>query len=603
MTLRLALRARSGQALRPVLRARSEQACAALVLLTLCAAPAAAQQILIDRGVRAGGLWCFPLATDPRTFVYLPSEARLAKDDKGGPQFSFVRYAVNDAATESAASITAAGGGGVLHFVVLIETPQRAIDAAQQELRRATSDDEVRLRGPVVFSGGRYALVSSVLNPSTATPERKLLATGRAPVLEHNGVAFSFDLKPAEATLLLRSLEMATPDVSIVFDMTFTGLTDAYDADLTVDWAEVSKHQSFKAGGSVYFVSADVEATFADLRRDNAVRLRTSGTDAASEALIGTAYNKLLDLLFRPVEPAGAPAETRGGILDAIGALVSGKGPLGARARFGFGLNVAYQVKDLRTSGTTTLTLNHQSTVERHASIAFNIGDLHRRYGNDPNYFRAVNLADPTFQQREIHVGIDGAVLPEFEKAINGVTLTLRKQHQNGQETVRELVLDRAAIAKAPSGFRLIYGWNGDNDRNAWLEYDYRTRWSFKGGGAYETPWTRSSAPMIDLFTPYERRAIQIVGNRETLLKQRVRAVVVQVDYAFFGERRRHQVVLRPDQAGADPSLEATLPLGAFQYDYLVTWQLEGSRRVTSQGRDSTGLVFVDELPEGGTES
>ena len=574
----------------------------AFVLLTLCAAPAAAQQILIDRGVRAAGLWCFPLATDQRTFVYLPSEARLARDDRGGPQFSFVRYATNDATTDGASSITASGGGGVLHFLVLIETPQRAIDAAQQELRRVTSDDEVRLRGPLVFSGGRYALVSSVLNPSTASPERKLLATGRAPVLEHNGIAFSFDLAPAEATLLLRSLEMATPDVSIVFDMAFSGLTDAYDADLTVDWAEVHKHQSFKAGGSVYFVGADVEATFSALRRDNAVKLRTSGTDARSEALIDSAYNKLLDLLFRPVEPANAP-EARGGILDALNGLLSGKGPLGARARFGFGLNVAYQVKDLRTSGTTTLSLNHRSTVERHTSITFNIGDLHRRHGNDPNYFRAVNLADPTFQQREIHVGIDGAVMPEFEKAINGVTLTLRKQHQNGQETVRELVLDRAAMAKASAGFRLVYGWNGDGDRNAWLDYDYRTRWSFKGGGTYETAWTRTNAPMIDLFTPYERRAIQIVGSRDALQKHRVRAVVVQIDYAFFGERRRHQLIVRPDQPGAEATLEATLPLGEFQYEYVVTWQLEGSRRVTRQGRDSTGLLFVDELPEGGTES
>ena len=32
-------------------------------------------------------------------------------------------------------------------------------------------------------------------------------------------------------------------------------------------------------------------------------------------------------------------------------------------------------------------------------------------------------------------------------------------------------------------------------------------------------------------------------------------------------------------------------------YDYAITWQLEGSRRLTSQGRDSSGVVFVDELP------
>jgi hypothetical protein len=66
-----------------------------LLVVSLSAAPAVAQQILVDRGVRAGGLWCFPLASDPQTFVYVPSDARLAADDAGRPQFSFVRYATN----------------------------------------------------------------------------------------------------------------------------------------------------------------------------------------------------------------------------------------------------------------------------------------------------------------------------------------------------------------------------------------------------------------------------------------------------------------------------------------------------------------------------
>jgi hypothetical protein len=572
----------------------------AVALFVCLAAPASAQQILIDRGMRAGTLWCFPLATEPNTYVYLPSDASLARDDAGRPQFSFVRYATNDEGTAGSASITQAGGGGVLHFLVLMETPERAVETAQQELRRILGNAEVKLRGSLVFSDGRYALVSSILNPSTATPERKLLATGRAPVLEGNRIAFSFDLKPTEATLLIRSLEMRTPDVSIVFDMTFTGLSEAYDAELTIDWSEVRRHQSFGAGGSVYFVSADVEAAFDDLRRTNAIKLRSNGTDATMEGLLNTVYNKLLELMFRPVEPEKAPERTRGSILDALSALSSAKGPFGSARRFGFGLDVAYQLKDLRTTGSSTLSFNHRSTVERHSFVTFNIGDLHRRYGNDANYFRAVNLADPTFQQREIHVGIDGAVLPEFEKFINGVTLTLRKQQQNGQETVRELVLDRQTVAKAPSGFRLVYGWNGDHDRTAWLNYDYRTRWSFKGGGSFETPWTASNAPMIDLFAPYERRTIQIVGSRETLQKQQVRAVVVQVEYGFFGERRRHQVVVRPDQPAAEFAVEATLPLGQFDYDYAVTWQLDGSRRVTSQGRDAAGVVFVDELPKGG---
>ena len=78
-------------------------------------------------------------------------------------------------------------------------------------------------------------------------------------------------------------MQMRTPDISIVFDMTFTGLNEAYDADLTINWSEVRNSQSFGAGGSVYFVGADVELAFDELRRNNAIKLRSSGSDAAME--------------------------------------------------------------------------------------------------------------------------------------------------------------------------------------------------------------------------------------------------------------------------------------------------------------------------------
>jgi hypothetical protein len=569
-----------------------------LGIFVVAFAPSAvlAQQIQIDRGTRAANLWCFPLAAQPKTYVYLPSSARLATDDNGRPQFSFVRYSlIAQSAADRQKSITAAGGGGILHFLVTIETPAASVAAAQVALREALGDNDVTLRGPIVFADGRYALVSSVVNGS---PERTLLATGRAPVVEGNRLAFSFELSPERATLLRKSMEMKTPDVSIVFDMTFTGLNEAYDADLTIDWSEVSKTKSFAAGGSIYYVGADIKAAFDDMRRSNAIRLRSSGNDAAMEGLLDTVYAKLLELMFRPVEPEQVPAAKNGGLLDALNALIDNPGALGSRRTTGFGLNVAYQLKELRSSGRSTLNFNHRATVERHSFITFNIGDFYQRYGRDAAYFRDVSLEDPTYLQREIHVAVDGAVLPEFERYINGVTITLRKQHQNGRETLRELVLDRQTVAKGLTGLRMVYGWDGDDDRAAWLLYDYRTRWSFRGGGAYETEWTRASGPLIDLFTPYERRSVQIVGDREALKNRRVRAVTVDVEYPFFGDRRRQSVIVRPDTTGEDPRIDITLPLGEQEYDFVITWQLEGHRRLSSRGKGRSGLLFIDEVPE-----
>lgn len=570
-----------------------------------------AQQILLDQGVRAAGLWCFPSFANPREYVYLPSSARLATDDSGHPQFSFVRYVTvaakpvvagpgTDTAGSDAHTITDAEGGGILHFLVLLDTPQTMVDEAQAELRKRLKDKEVVLRGPIIFQDGRYALVSSILNPASATPERKLLATGRAPVLEGNRLALSFDLKPQESTLLLQSFRMNTPDVSLVFDMSLQGLSEAYDADLLINWSEVHDSKAFGAGGSVYFISADVKAAFDELQRTNAIQLRSRGSDEAMEGLLNTVYSKLLDLLFRPVEPEKVPPDKQGGLMQAVNALINPDGgALSSRNTTGFGAYVGYQLKEMKSSGTSTLNFNHRAAVERHSFITFNIGEFYKQFGKDENYFRDVNLADPMFLQRDVHVKLDGALLPDFDRYINTVTVTMRKEHQNGQQTLREVVLNRQSVADSAGELRLPYGWNGDQDRQAWLQYDYRTRWSFKGGGFYETEWKRVDAPMIDVFVPYERRVVQFVGNNADLIRRGVRAVVVQVEYPFFSETRRHQVVVRPDKATEEPQLQITLPLGQFDYAYTITWQLTNGRRVTARRRDSTGLVFLDELPDG----
>jgi hypothetical protein len=586
----------------------------AAALALAAPAPAAAQQVLMDRGLRAAGLWCFPLASDSLQYVYLPSSARLAQDDNGRPQFSFVRYVVT-APGDSArsASITEARGGGILHFLVMLDTPQSLIDDAQKALRQKYKKDEISVRGPMIFSDGRYTLVSSVIKggPGVAIAsadggsadggggkaERTVIATGRAPVLEGNRLALSFDLDPEHASLLLQSFQMNTPDVSLVFDMTFSGLSEAYDADLTIDWSEVKHSQAFKAGGTVYFVSADVELGLDELMKNHAIKLRSSGSDASMEGLLNTVYSKLLELMFRPVEPERVPAEQGGGLMQALSQLGNANGPMGARKTVGFGASVGYQLKDMRTEGKSQLSFNHRSSVERHSFVTFNIGDFHRRYGKDDRYFRAVNLGDPTFQQREVHVAVDAALIPDFERYVNTVTVTLRKDHQNGEQTLREVVLDRASVKKGVDDLRMIYGWNGDQDRMAWLDYQFRTRWSFKGGGTFETDWTRTSAPMIDLFAPYEHRTVQLVGDRGVLKTRGVRAVIVQLDYPFFGERRRPQMVVRPEETIEEKQVEITLPLGQPEYDYVVTWQMEGNKRLTEKRRDSSGLVFVDELP------
>lgn len=580
------------------MHAARKLAIVALLGIILTGLPQArAQTVEIERGTLAAGLWCFPILNRPDEWVYVPARAGLVTDDAGRPKFSFVRYAfARDAHGSGGASITQAEGGGIVHFLVRYETPDDQVAAARSELRERLDNDEIRLAGPIVFDSGRYTLVSSILTED-GDQRPQLLASGSAPVLEGNQLALSFHLEPEKAMLLMESFRMDTPDISIVFDLEFAGITDAYEAEVVVDWSQVRESHAFSAGGSIYFVSAEVEAEIDRLVRNNAIRMVSAGEDAAMEALIGRIYERLLELMFNPVAPERVPPDERGGLTDAIGALVGQGGLLSSGNTTGFGAHVGYRMKDLRWEGQTVLDFNHRARVRRNAYITFNIGDLYRRYGDDPAFFRAVNPADPTFDQREIHLTVDGELASEFEQLINSASVTLRKRHAGGDITIEERVINAASVQSDTSPAPLVYGWRDDTDRLAWLEYEYRTHWHFRGGGTYVSDWTRSDAAMIQLYAPFQRQRVQLVNTGLDLSALGVRAVVVNLDYPFFGTLRREQMVVRGDQPGMENAVEITLPRDVFDYDYRITWIMADGNRPQLEKRDSSGLIFLDPPP------
>lgn len=555
-----------------------------------------AQQIQIDRGIRAAGLWCFPLLNDSLSYLYLPNQAFLSRDGDGRPQFSLMRYVDNrPPVSGNASTITEAAGGAILHFLVEYNTPRDTVEAAQRYLRELFGTEEIKVKGPVIFEKGSYSLISSVLTPS-GQRTASMLALGSAPVLEGSKIALSFELTPQKSKILLESFQMSTPDISLSFDFSFTGLTDAYQAELLIDWSEVHQSQAFQAGGSVYFISADVQASFDKLRRDNAIRLVTSGEDTNMDALLNTVYDKLLNLLFSPVKPENVPEDKRGGLMDALSSLTGSKGLLGSRKTTGFGIHAGFQLKDMRSEGTSRLNFNSRSVVSRHHYIVFNIGDIYQRYGNDQNHFRTVNIFDPDFSQREVHVSVDGSLEPEFTSFINSVTVTLRKKHESGDETIKELFVDKNTLADAPGPLVMVYGSLKDTDRLKWLDYDYKSIWQFKRGGSYTTGWNTQSASMINLFAPYERRVIEVIGDNEVLLKNNIRSVIVELNYMFFGEIRKSRLVIMANEPLRDKFFEITQPLNDYTYEYTVKWIKQDGQQISKNYSDSSGIIFIDNL-------
>jgi hypothetical protein len=566
-----------------------------IISFLLLSAGAGAQMPLLDRGVQVEGLWCFPLHGDTLRYVYLPAEAALATTEDGTPQFSYMRYIMPTiTGSSSAGTIDEADGGAILNFLVLYNTSSATVDAAEKALRKRLKNDSLRIRGPLVFQNGRYSLVSSIISGDSLVQKKQMLAAGNAPVLENSRVALSFGLGRQTSQILTENFKMRTPDISLVFDMEFTALTEDYDAELEIDWTEVKKSQGINAGGSLYYVSADIKLAFDEMFKSQAIKLKVNGNNASMEALLTTVYEKLLNMLFAPVQPEQLPERQQNDLMGALSQMVGEGGALSSGNTTGFGLNVGYQLKEMKSTGKSRLLFKGRSTVQRHHYITFNIGNLFARYGSDKTHFDVKPMSAGPFQRRSIVVGIDGDLEKEFDRIINSVTVILNKDHLDGSRT-EQLLLINKDFAKNNHQPAMVYGHRADTAN--WLQYKQRTIWQFRGGAAYESDWKTQDAAMINLYIPFKRKSIVLEGDMQALKQHGVRAISVQITYPFFSQQKQERITVGINDQLNQKSFEITLPNDHDEVEYTITWIKTNGDTVQKKSKDKIGIIFIDEMP------
>ncbi len=567
----------------------------------LLAAPAKAE-LLVDRGQQVAGLWVFPEQDDPSRFKYLPEKARVSTNDDNEPLFSFTFFVDEQpAAVEDGPairSISEASGGGILHVLLEYGTAPEVIAAAQTELRQLLEDDEAVIVGPVALDSGTFSVISSVLT-SDGARSATMLAQRPAPVFEGQRIALSYELSPRLANILIATMKTDTPDLTVTFDLLFHGLSDTYDAYMEVDWEKTA--ESLQAGGGIdiYVVSLEAEAAIEKAVTDGAIRLVVNGDDSAMESIVQLAYEKALEMIYSPIEFDQIPDDEKGGMMDALGVMLDNQLGSAAGSALGFGLSASYRMKDLRSEGVSRLSFSKAATVKRTAMLSVNLGDLYQRYGNDERFVRIESTGDCAFEQRRVFVLVDGALRPEFGTFVNYVGVTLRKSHDSGEPTIRQLIVDASNADVGDTLGPLTYNSNGDDCDEDWLKFDYQTDWNFLGGGSYTAPWTTTGMPSIGLDAPYHRQEIFVEGDLSSLAAADVRAVVVEVTSDFFGERKSQRRTFRPGSTtGPIEPFLLVQPEGHYEYDYQVTWLMSGGVHRRAAGRDDLSFIFVDEVPE-----
>lgn len=279
-------------------------ALAIVLALVWSAAPASAQQILIDKPVKAGELNLFPDLNNENNYYYVADKVRLATDANGTPQFSFLRYVDNVRTAADQPGAREGDGGGIVQALVTLGVTPEQLDAARRELQRIKPG--ATIQGPVVFKSGRFGLVSSFAD-TKGELTKQVVGLGNAPLLDGEKAAISIQLTKLGAKILWESFNTAAPDVSFHFEMDMSGFRSPKRATIDADWSKIYEHKAFGAGVATNFLAAEVKGAYDDLRTSNAIKITQVGEDASMDALISTTYKMLQDRMFEPLGGTGTP--------------------------------------------------------------------------------------------------------------------------------------------------------------------------------------------------------------------------------------------------------------------------------------------------------
>lgn len=574
-----------------------------LILTLVSCSYTQAQDILLDHPIRCGQLQCFPSAQDSNVYYYLPSNPHVALNEENKHEFSFTRYVKTQTSDSGEGGIVDADGGGIVHFLVDYTVSDKQLARAIESLQE--DNDEASLRGPVIFESGSFALVSSFAKDEDKPNEltKQVIGVGRAPLIEGLKAAVSMHLTKQGSQLLWRSFQMDTPDISLVFEMTFSGLNDPANAVITADWKKLQDMADVSIGGDIGYMGIGVGFDYSNFWQSandsGAITIDYKGDPDKLDAIIDRTYTKLHEMMFEPIEVIDPSADENDPLagLSALADTLGSSGAANYNAPWEVKINGGYKRRKLTHKGLYTFTFNQQSKGTLTTAMAGNIGSLYRIYGDDPGVFRTINLSDNEYKTREISVSLDAKDEKEFTKYINYVNVTIKKSHGSGNETVAETVIKRSNYAQGRPQV-LSYNWEDESDVESWMQYDYKIDWSFIGGAQHSSGWQSGNSAAIALTPPYQYREFKFVASPNIVSDQKIRNITVRVAHDFFGTRKTDVFSLGPvDERYKEEKIFA-VPPGTEMIDYTITWRMQ-DKTVLSSGKQTTdeAVIFCDELP------
>ncbi|NNJ89455.1 MAG: hypothetical protein HKP53_08625 [Eudoraea sp.] len=667
-----------------------------IISFLLCLCPfvkVQSQAIVLDKLVKAGDLTVFPSIYNENEYYYLSDQVRLAKDENGKPEFSFLRWVENESTDESEESYkdTEGAGGGIVTALVELRVTEEQRQNAEQELRRVNSRGKIM--GPVMYRGGTVALVSA-FNAENEEFSQQVLGLGPAPVLDGQKASVSIQLTKKGSKILWESFKTNTPNVVFKFNMEIEGYNSPISAKINFEWEKIYEHQNFQAGIATPVLAAEVDVAVSDMINNNTIRITEIGEDEDFDDIRTTVMEIIRTEMFESQENSSTPSlssltssnSSRPSMLDRATNLLNTQRQDYQRERSRrdtqrerdrryaererernnssngsntgstedsesdsdsdsdeaedsseddnsdveprageavrraspqdepstvppyqptadnsnesepqaptIAIAASYSFKKIKKSGTFNLSL--EKSLLRNQVINFDEG-IGRIKCND--CFRMINMDDPLYKQREILAFVDGANATDFGEYVNFVNVLLKKKHENGEITQREIRIDRKNFNQGNNFKFDPYGWKGDKNRSKWLEYDYKTTWSFFGGHEVSTPWTKREAGSISLSPPFQKKDIYIETDDSLIDEYNLRFAEVKI-YYNQGEKEKIERV-RIDFSKEDIAKRVSIvQLGdGLDYQYEVKWFIKGEEPLLEEKKSASDeTIYLSDL-------
>lgn len=527
---------------------------------------------------------CFPVATanpahTSKNYYYLPTNPHVAKHPDGTPKFSMVRF-VTDKTKD-------AGGaeGAIIHFLV-----EYGLTKAQQNELAKSLDKKIKgavLKGAVPLEvgaeGNSFNVVSATLNDSGFTST--LVTSGKAPVMEGQQVAVAARLDAYGATLLAKSLEQPTTDISVVFDLKYVVKLPAYDVKVSIDYSkyhEIEKeythsrekkttykkywnpkwYNPFKVSTRKSTVLTEEEQTqMLDALQESGVvtfDYVQHVPDADKEIVESGLHKIVLESFFDMQKRLGEPTEEElMGDDESEGdkEMEAQRRKEAAKAKK-YEYRV-YQRKEIKR--TSKQTLNLKKVIARYEShtMTGNVGAWYKKYKDNPKLVTEVNLDDPFFQRREMRFVIDNAAYDIFNEMVNYATVQVRVPRKNQRPFIDEVTIDKKFLEQSGQTATVTFARMGDDAQ----KYDYAVQWSLRGGHIFpkQPKWQQGELMAVTLAAPVIPELVEAEADVDELSSMDIARVAVELRYKRFGKSYTDRRGLAISATAGEPLVSKTI--------------------------------------------